>query len=116
MTATDDRIYILIAGKDFELARKSGFYRAASLAVEGFIHASPRDQLSRVANKFYSTATDLRLLHIDPSLVIAEIRWEPAAGSLYPHIYGPLNMDAVVKTTVVGRGENGELIPEAGLD
>jgi len=112
MTATDDRIYIFIAADDYELARQAGSYRAASLAVEGFIHASPRNQLARVANKYYSTASDLRLMHIDPARVAAEIRWEPAAGSLYPHIYGPLNMDAVVKTTAVATGANGELIPE----
>jgi uncharacterized protein (DUF952 family) len=35
---------------------------------------------------------------------------------MYPHIYGPLNMDAVVKTTAVTRGEKGELIPADGLD
>lgn len=116
MTATEDRIYILIAASDFEVARKSGFYRAASLAAEGFIHASPRGQLSRVANKYYATTSDLRLLHIDPSLVIAEIRWEPAAGSLYPHIYGALNMDAVVNATVVSRAESGEWAPEDGVE
>ena len=116
MTSADDRIYILIAADDLEIARRAGTYRAASLAVEGFIHASLRNQLARVANKYYSTASDLRLMHIDPARVAAEIRWEPAAGSMYPHIYGPLNMDAVVKTTAVARGENGELIPESGLD
>jgi uncharacterized protein (DUF952 family) len=116
MTVTDDRIYILIAADDLSLAEQTGSYRAASLAVEGFIHASPRNQLARVANKYYSAATDLRLLHIDPKRVTAEIRWEPAAGSIYPHIYGPLDMDAVVKTTVVPRAANGEWIPEEGLD
>jgi uncharacterized protein (DUF952 family) len=116
MTATDDRIYILIAADDLALAEQTGSYRAASLAVEGFIHASPRNQLGRVANKYYSAAADLRLLHIDPSLVAAEIRWEPAAGSLYPHIYGALNMDAVVQMTVVSRGADGEWGFDAKID
>lgn len=115
MAATDDRIYILIAADDLSLAEQAGSYRAASLAVEGFIHASPRNQLGRVANKYYSAAADLRVLHIDPSLVAAEIRWEPATGSVYPHIYGPLNMDAVVKTTAVARADNGEWDLETGF-
>jgi uncharacterized protein (DUF952 family) len=115
MTATDDRIYILIAADELAIAQQTGFYRAASMAGEGFIHASPRNQLARVANKYYAAATDLRLLHVDPARVAAEIRWEPAAGSLYPHIYAPLNMDAVVKTTVVARAENGDWNPEAAF-
>ena len=41
----------------------------------------------------------MKVLRIDPHLVRAEIRWEPAAGSLYPHIYRPLNLDAVVEVT-----------------
>ena len=45
MTSADDRIYILIAADDLEIARRAGTYRAASLAVEGFIHASLRNQL-----------------------------------------------------------------------
>jgi uncharacterized protein (DUF952 family) len=48
--------------------------------------------------------------------VTAEIRWEPATGGLYPHIYGPLNMNAVEKTTVVSRGENGEWNFDGELD
>jgi uncharacterized protein (DUF952 family) len=115
MTSTDDRIYIFIAADDLELARQTGSYRAASLTVEGFIHASPRSQLERVANKFYSKAAELWLLHVDPARATAEIRWEPATGGLYPHIYGPLNMDAVVKTTVVSRADNGEWVPDEGF-
>ncbi|HEX3999572.1 MAG TPA: DUF952 domain-containing protein [Pirellulales bacterium] len=111
-----DHIYILIAADDLRIAERSGVYRATSLAAEGFIHASPRNQLARVANKYYRSAGDLRLLHIDPERVAAEIRWEPAAGSLYPHIYGPLNMDAVVGTTAVLRAESGQWDPELGIE
>jgi uncharacterized protein (DUF952 family) len=108
MASPHDRIYILLAAEDLESAERSGSYRAASLAAEGFIHASRRGQLPRVANKYYRSASDLRLMHIEQAKVRAEIRWEPAAGSLYPHIYGALNMDAVERTTVVARGDNGD--------
>ncbi|HWC91034.1 MAG TPA: DUF952 domain-containing protein [Pirellulales bacterium] len=115
MTTPTDTIFVFITSRDFEHACQAGFYRPASLAADNFIHASPRNQLIRVANKFYASAADLRLLHIDPGRVTAEIRWEPATGGLYPHIYGPLNMDAVVRTTAVTRGDEGTLVPE-GLD
>jgi glutathione S-transferase len=51
-----------------------------------------------VANAFYADATDLVLLEIDEDRVIPEIRYEMVPGQTdpYPHIYGPLNVDAVV--------------------
>jgi uncharacterized protein (DUF952 family) len=81
-------------------------YRAASLESEGFIHASTSKQVLAVANAFYLRQNDLVLLVIDETLVKPEVRWEAPAGSpvegispadLFPHIYGPLNTDAVVR-------------------
>src|SRR5579872_4748387 len=94
-----ERIYILIAVADYDVAASAGFHRPASMDADKFIHASPPEQLERVANKYYLDKKDVRLLHIDPKLVKPEIRWEPATGGLYPHIYGPLNMDAVVRVS-----------------
>ncbi len=107
MSGESESIYILLAASDLAAAKSLGEYRAASLADEGFIHASPWNQLNRVANKYYGHAVELRVIEIDPARVRAEIRWEPASGSLYPHIYGPLNMDAVVRTGVVHREPGG---------
>ena len=92
-------IFVFVSAADWDEACRAGYYRSASLATEGFVHASPREQLVRVANKFYAQVSDLRLLEIDTGKVAAEIRWEPATGGLYPHIYGPLNVDAVVSVT-----------------
>ncbi len=109
-------IYVLISAADWERVQQQGEYRPASLAAEGFIHASPRGQLGRVANKFYRDVAELRLLHIDPTRVLSEIRSEPAKGGLYPHIYGPLNADAVLRVTPVARAADGTLTPDVGLD
>lgn len=104
-----ERIYILIAAADYEAAMSFGFHQPASMDADRFIHASPPEQLERVANKHYRDKRDVRLLHIDPELVKAEIRWERAAGGLYPHIYGPLNMDAVVRVTNVFTDSEGRI-------
>jgi uncharacterized protein (DUF952 family) len=102
---TEDRadpfIYLLMSPDDHDRAVREGMWAPESLREEGFIHASPADQLSRVANKHYSRFDELRVVALRVDRLIAEIRWEPAAGSLYPHIYGPANMDAVGRVTTV---------------
>lgn len=89
-------------------ARSSGEYRAESLETEGFIHFSERHQILDVANAFYRGKSGLVLLVVEPSRLKAELRYEapvhPSASSSapgpqnrFPHLYGPLNMDAVVE-------------------
>jgi uncharacterized protein (DUF952 family) len=70
------------------------------LAGQGFIHCSTVDQILRVADSFYTGQSGLVLLLLDPRLLKAELRWEPGAdlaSELFPHIYGPINQDAVLQ-------------------
>ncbi len=69
------------------------------LQKDGFIHASTFDQLETTRNKHFRGQSQLLLLTIDPLKVRAEIRYEDLMGhgQLFPHIYGDLNLDAVVK-------------------
>lgn len=85
--------------KDWILAQETGDYRPSSLATEGFIHCSRPEQVLMVVNHFYQDVPDLVLLWIDPQQVVAEIRWEAADDEHFPHIYGPLEINAVVATT-----------------
>ena len=80
----------------WEQAQTTGEYRPAFLAVECFIHASLPSQVLSVANHFYAGRQDLLLLWIDPQRLRSELRYEPADGDLFPHIYGALNLEAVV--------------------
>ena len=78
-----------------------GAYRADSLASEGFIHCSTPSQVIWVANNRFRGRTDLILLHIDPSKIEAEIRYENLEGGreLFPHVYGPIPVAAIVEVT-----------------
>ena len=82
-------------------ARRTGAYRESTLGKSlddvGFIHCSFRHQVEAVANRAYGGREHLVLLVIDPAKVTAEIRTENLDGGAdpYPHIYGPLNVDAV---------------------
>ena len=92
---------------DWQAALEAGEYRAASLDSEGFIHCSTAEQIAATANRFYAGQSGLLLLHIDPQLLAAEVRWEPADGQEFPHIYGPLNPDAVVDVEVLEPDKHG---------
>ncbi len=76
-------------------AQSAGVYRASSLDQEGFIHLSTADQWPRTLRRFFGGATDLALLVIDPAKLAATVRYEAADGEHFPHLYGPLNLDAV---------------------
>ena len=91
-------IYHIIPQKNWLLAQKTGIYRPASLETEGFIHCSDKDQVARSANLHFKGITGLTLLCINTEKVKAEIRYEDLynSGSLFPHIYGELNLDAVM--------------------
>jgi uncharacterized protein (DUF952 family) len=97
-------IYHIAAAADWARACRDGTYttstRGRTLAEEGFIHTSTAGQVALVANAFYRGEPDLLLLVIDPDRVKEEIRYEhvPGQAQPYPHIYGPLNIDAVVQT------------------
>lgn len=101
-------IYILCTPAAYEAAGAKGQYISESLGPEGFIHASPANQLTRVANKYYAQNEVLCVLTVDESKISAPVKWEAIAnGDLYPHIYGPLNMDAVVCMQSVQRSADG---------
>lgn len=91
---------------DWHQAQHDGEYRVStrgvSLEQEGFIHCSYPSQLEGVANRFYADLSALLLLHVDIGLLDAELRVEPPADGideLFPHVYGPIPLTAVVATT-----------------
>lgn len=78
-------------------AQAAGAYRGDTLDTEGFIHCSTPSQVVWVANSFYRGQPALVLLCIDPAKVEAEIKYEGIdGGERFPHVYGTLNLDAVV--------------------
>lgn len=101
--APGEHIFHVAQVDDWLAAKRSGDYRVStlgrSLADEGFIHASRRHQVDGVRSSFYSDpGLRLVLLEIDPARLDVELRLEvpPGAGEAFPHIYGPLGIDAVV--------------------
>jgi uncharacterized protein (DUF952 family) len=107
-------IFHIATCADWEAAQADGEYTRSSvdktLAEEGFIHASQACQVARTANRFYRDVPGgLVLLVIDEERVAAEVRYEhvPGAELPFPHIYGPLNTDAVVAARPFAAGPDG---------
>ena len=76
------------------------FYQAASVASEGFIHCSYAGQVDAVLQRYYTGAGRVLILEIDMDLLTSELREEPSTNNeVYPHVYGPINRDAVVGVT-----------------
>jgi len=107
-------IYHIATATDWEQARRDGQYttstRGRTLAEQGFLHASTAEQVAPVANMIYKGLPDLVVLIIDTDRVGPEIKWEPVQGwdAPFPHIYGPLNADAVTGTRALEPGPDGE--------
>lgn len=84
---------------DWEAAQAAGQYWTGVNQEEGFIHCSRPEQALAVANRYYRSQLGLLLLWIDPQALQAELRWEPVGTDHYPHLYGPLNLEAVQAVT-----------------
>ena len=84
-------------------AQQQGQYTADSLATEGFIHCSTPAQVVYVSNERFRGRADLILLVIPSELVRPPIVYEDCyeTGQKFPHIYGPLNLDAVQGTALL---------------
>ena len=92
-------IYHLTNSDAWAAAQAAGEYEAPSLADEGFIHCSGDEaQTLRVAERLYSGATGLIILDVDVIRLSAGVKREPSrSGEIYPHVYGKINLDAVVR-------------------
>ena len=105
---SDKYIYLLSSQDEYDQAKQTGLLYRDSLDKEGFIHASPKSQLNRVANKYYTNVINPLVITLAKDKIEPEVKWEPATGGLYPHIFGPLNIDAAVETTPINLNENGK--------
>jgi glutathione S-transferase len=121
-------IYHLALTEEWQAAQRQGSYRRStrglSLEQVGFIHASRADQLAATYRRFYGDAGPVTLLTIDPQRLTAPLRYEPApqgsaekvgdessdggekGSELFPHIYGPLPLAAVLNAEPFALGDS----------
>lgn len=110
----------LLSREAWAEAQAHGLLVAPSVATEGFAHCSTEHQMIDVANKYYNGANNMVLLNIDPTKLASQLKFEPPAhidGSpalphepMFPHIYGPINLDAVIEVIDFPCRSNGEFV------
>lgn len=117
-------IYHLTFRKSWRHALATGPYTAKSLEKEGFIHCSTQSQLVPVAMNFFAAHRKLTILVIDESKLTSLVKWEKPSGGpppgvseddTFPHVYGSINLDAVVKTLDMERNADDVFVPPDNL-
>jgi len=98
-------IYHVVSKANWQAALEQGYYEAPSLATEGFIHLSKKEQVSGVLDRYYKAVPDLLLLHVDESKLTAILKYEnaPSVNEDFPHLFGRLNIDAVIETSEISQ-------------
>lgn len=106
-------IYHMLPANVWQAQSPTEPYCAATLATEGFVHCTQEpERLLWVANQFYQQISgDFVILCLETVQVQAEIRWEAADGHRFPHIYGPIELAAVVDVLPFPRNPNGQFLP-----
>ncbi len=92
------RLFHIVESTVWAAAKERGTYAPASLASEGFVHLSEKQQVADTIDRFYKGQTGLVLLEIDPKLLHSVLQYDQVPGhGVFPHLYGALNLGAVVR-------------------
>ncbi len=117
MVETSIVIYKICTENEWrQLQEKGRFLGSADDLRDGFVHLSGPDQVRRTASKFFAGRPDLVLLAINPDQLGNALRWEASgSGTLYPHLYAPLPLEAVAAATPLTLDPDGRHILPAEL-
>lgn len=113
-------VYHISRAEDWRRAQSGGLYKVGSLhrsyEQDGFIHLAYAPQVNVIADLIYSHTPELLLLTIDPLKLTSKIKDEQAEypNELFPHLYGPLNINAVINVSPYSPLPNGKF-PEVRL-
>jgi uncharacterized protein (DUF952 family) len=91
-------IYHITTQSEWDAAGKTGSYTSPSLNEEGFIHCSHPEQIAGVLERYFKGKTNLVKLAIDTGKLRSQFiyEWSPSVADTFPHVYGPINTDAVI--------------------
>jgi len=105
-----ETIFHLVPASDCAAAQGVDEYATESLESEGFIHCSKdHPQVLEVANRLFRGRDDMLVLELDLDRLASPIKDEAArSGTVYPHIYGKINTNAVIEVLGLTTGGDGQ--------
>jgi glutathione S-transferase len=121
-------IYHIVTEADFRAQFNGLAYVPSSLPDDGFVHCALAASVIPVADDYFAGAPGrVLLLEIDPARLVSQLRYEAAApiagggathlssASQFPHVYGPINLEAITGVGVLVRSEDGYAWPRGFL-
>lgn len=91
-------IYHVTTPEAWSNDENSDVYSPEAFVHEGFIHACHLTQLEGVLHRYFNGFKNLLLLHIEESKLTCAVKEELSTGNeMFPHIYGKINKDAIVR-------------------
>lgn len=114
-SALMDRIIYKIATKaEWAAADEKGVFAGAPIDLaDGYIHFSTAGQVKETAAKHFAGMDGLLLVAIDPSKLGAALKYEPSrGGQLFPHLYAPLDLSAVIRVDPLPWADGAHVFPE----
>ena len=102
-------IYKICPAPQWIAAERTGVFRGSDVDHrDGFIHFSSGAQIIETAEKHFAGQIDLRLLRVDSAKLGDRLKWEPSrGGALFPHLYGELSVNAVLRADPLPLDETG---------
>ena|SRR6185369_10894038 len=100
-------LYHLVRKSQWDATAFATHFRPTSLATEGFVHLSTDAQLLGSAEKWFADEAEILVVVVDEARLTSQVRYDPVGERVFPHLYGPLNLDAVVEVRTLTRGPDG---------
>jgi uncharacterized protein (DUF952 family) len=84
-------------GTIYKVCSKAALDAAQAKGRFEFIHLSSAEQLQGTLAKHFVGQGDLVLLAVDTERLGEHLQWEPSrGGAVFPHLYGPLDLGALL--------------------
>ena len=103
-------IFHFVEKRVFEDNLKDGYYINPTLETRGFIHSVTKENMSIIAERYLESIEPIVILIIDDKKISAKIIYEESKGITYPHIYGKIEENAIIRVLPMLKNENNQFI------
>lgn len=103
--------YKVLTGEEFASLQEKAQFAGAPVDLEdGYIHMSSAEQVTETVDKHFAGQDGLHVAAIDLAGLGDAVKWEPSrGGALFPHLYAPLPLAAVLAHGPLQRDDDGKV-------